>query len=109
MRVLVPYLAPRLEAFRPKDDERIAAAAAIRLPFPAPEGCVTGPCPAPGIVWECVGTTPFVKLAQIVFQCLWGAIEKEHLVECAMYTTFRAGPIVGDNHDQCIIQFANFF
>jgi hypothetical protein len=106
VRVLAADLAARADPRRPRDHERIGGPAPVRLALPAAERAVAGPGPAVGIVVVGVGPTELVDLRQVVLEALRDHVEEEHLVERTRRTALGRGAVVGDDHDQRVVELA---
>ena len=90
----------RLDAVRPGDDERVADAAAVGLPLPAPERRVAGPRPAPRVVVEVLRAADLVDDLEAVLERLRGVVEELRLVGGAGRAALGARAVVGDHHDR---------
>ena len=99
-------LAAGRDAGWPVHQERVARAAAVGLALPAAERRVAGPGPAPRVVVEGVGPAELVDLGQAVLQRLRGVVEELRLVGGAGRPALGARPVVGDHHDQGVVQLA---
>ncbi len=104
--VLCTHLAFSLDALGPVDDERVADAAAIGLALPAPERRVARPGPAPGVVVAHFRTTELVQSGQVLFQRALYVVEEQRFVNHAGRTAFGAGAVVGEHHNEGVVQFA---
>src|SRR5512145_2872333 len=93
-----------LDALRPRDDERVAGATTVGLSLPATEWRVPGPRPAPGVVVEVVGSAELVDDLQAVLEGLRGVVEELRLVGGAGVPTLGAGAVVGDHHDDGVVE-----
>ena len=80
VRVLRADLALALDLLRPRDDERVAGTATVRLALPAPERCVAGPRPPPRVVVEVLRTADLVDQLQALLQRLLRVVEELRLV-----------------------------
>jgi hypothetical protein len=89
------------------DDERIADAAAIGLALPAAEGRVAREGPAPGIVIEGRRASELVDLLQVFLERVGDVVEELVLVDRSGRPAFRACAVVGDEHDQRVVPFAD--
>ena len=107
VRVLGADLAARAHPVRPGEDERVGRAAAVGLALPAPERRVAGPRPAPRVV--VVGRRPaeVVDVAEVVLEALRHHVEEAHLVERAADAALGGGAVVGDDHDQRVVELAD--
>src|SRR5215203_4489531 len=106
MRVLRPHLSSCRDPVRPVNDERVADAAAIGLTLPAAEGSVARPRPAPSVVVEELRATQFVERGEVLLQRLRHEVEELVLVDRPSRAAFGAGAVVGDEHDQGVVQLA---
>ena len=104
MRVLRADLAPGRDPPRPGDDERIAGATPVGLPLPPAERRVPGPRPAPRVVVEVPGAADLVDQRQAFLQRLLGVVEELGLVGGPRGTALGAGAVVGDDHDQGVVE-----
>ena len=107
--ILRPHFAARLDALGPGDDARVGGAAPVGLALPAAEGRVAGVGPAPGIVVVGLDAAQLVEHLEVVFERFLHIVEEEHLVERADRTALGAGAVVGDDHDQGVVQLADLF
>ena len=107
--IMRAHLAARLDALGPRDDARVGGAAPVGLALPAAEGRVAGVGPAPGVVVEGLDAAQLVDHLEVIFQRFLDIVEEEHLVERADRTALGAGAVVGDDHDQRIVQLADLF
>ncbi len=105
--VMRSHLAAALNALGPRYDERIGGAAPVGLALPAAEGGVAGVGPAPGVVVVGFDTAQLIDHLEVVFQRFLDIVEEEHLVERAHRPAFGAGAVVGDDHDQRVVQLAD--
>ena len=105
--VLCANLAFGLDGVGPVHDEGIADAAAIGLAFPAAEGRVARPSPAPGIVIEVIGSTQFIDSSQVCFERVGHIVEKEIFVDRAGGSALRTGAIVRDHHNQRVLELVD--
>src|SRR5260221_7216023 len=87
--ILRAHLTLCLDATGPVDDERVADAATIGLAFPAAEGCVAGPGPAPWVVVEGLRPTQLVQLLQALLERLGCVVEELQLIGRACGATLR--------------------
>ena len=106
VRVLLADLAARGDACGPVHEERVARAAAVGFPLPAAERRVAGPGPAPRVVVERGRPAELVDLGQAVLQRLGGVVEELGLVGGAGGPALGARTVVGDHHDQRVVQLA---
>ena len=104
MRVLGADLAPGRDPPRPGDDERVAGAAPVGLPLPPAERRVPGPRPAPRVVVEVPGAADLIDQRQAFLQRLLGVVEELRLVGGPGGPALGAGAVVGDDHDQGVVQ-----
>ena len=107
--VLRAHLAARLDALGPRHDARVGGAAPVGLALPAAEGRVAGVGPAPRVVVAGLDATQLIEHLEVILECLLHIVEEEHLVERAHRSAFGAGAVVGDDHDQRIVQLADLF
>ena len=84
-------------------------AAPVGLALPAPEGRIAGVGPAPGVVVVGLDAAQLIEHLEVIFQRFLDIVEKEHLVERADRPAFGAGAVVGDDHDQGVVQLADLF
>ena len=94
------------DALRPGDDERVGGAAAVGLPLPPPERRVAGPRPAPRVVVEGRRAADLVDAREAVLEGLRGVVEELRLVGGAGRAALGAGAVVGDHHDDGVVQVA---
>ncbi len=106
MRVLMPDLALGLDPLRPVHEERIGHAAAKGLALPALERRVAGEGPAPGVVVEVFRPAEVVERREVLLQIVRHVVEELVLVGRAGRAAFRAGAVVGDEHDQRVVELA---
>ena len=106
VRVLGADLAPGRDPARPGDDERIAGAATVGLPLPPAERRVPGPGPAPRVVVEVLGAADLVDQLEAFLQRLLGVVEELRLVGGPGGPALGTGAVVGDDHDQGVVQLA---
>ena len=104
--VLRADLALRLDAFRPVHDERVAGATAIGLALPATERGIACKGPAPGIVVEGLRPAQLIQLRQALLQRLLRVVEELPLVGGASRAALGTGAVVGDDHDQRVVELA---
>ena len=104
MRVLGADLAPGRDPPRPADDERIAGAAPVGLPLPPAERRVPGPGPAPRVVVEVPGAADLIDQLEAFLQRLLRVVEELRLVGGPGGAALGAGAVVGDDHDQGVVQ-----
>ena len=107
MRVLRPHLAPRRHPGGPREDERVGRPAAVGLALPAPERRVPGPRPAPGVVVVGPRAAQLVDLREVLLEALRHLVEEEHLVEGSGDAALGRGAVVGDHHDQRVVELAD--
>ena len=105
--VMQSHLAAALNALGPGYDERIGGTPAVGLALPAAEGGVAGIGPAPGVVVVGFDAAQLIDHLEVVFQRFLDIVEEEHLVERAHRPAFGAGAVVGDDHDQRVVQLAD--
>ena len=89
---------------RPGDDERVAGAAPVGLPLPPAERRVPGPRPAPRVVVEVLGAADLIDQLEAFLQRLLGVVEELRLVGGPGGAALGAGAVVGDDHDQRVVQ-----
>ncbi len=106
VRVLGADLAPGRDPPRPADDERVAGPAPVGLPLPPAERRVPGPGPAPRVVVEVLGPADLIDQLEAFLQRLLGVVEELRLVGGAGGPALGAGAVVGDDHDQGVVQLA---
>ena len=104
MGVLVADLPASGDPGRPGHDEGIGGTAAVDLALPAPEGRVAGPRPAPRVVVVGRRSAQVVDALEVLGEVLRHHVEEEHLVERAGRTALGGGPVVGDDHDERVVQ-----
>ena len=109
VRVMRSYLAFCLDTLRPGDDARVGRAAPVGLALPAAEGRVAGIGPAPGIVVVGLDAAQLIEHLEVILERFLHVVEEEHLVERADRPALGAGAVVGDDHDQRIVQLADIF
>ena len=102
--VLRPYLTLCLDVGGPVHDERIARSPTVGLSLPAPQRCVPGKRPAPGVVIEVLGAAQLVDHLEAVLDGLGAVVEELRLVGGARHTPFCARTVVRDNHDQGVVE-----
>src|SRR5262245_40540289 len=107
MAVLCADLALGLDALRPDDHERIRDAAAVGLALPAPERRVPCVRPAPRVVVEVLRSAEVVDRSEVLLEIVGDVVEELALVYRAVRATLRAGAVVGDDHDQRVLVFAD--
>ena len=106
MRELVADLSLALNALRPVNEERVGRPAAIGFALPALERRIAGVGPSPGVVIEIFRAAEVVDRRQILLQVVRHIVEELVLVDRAVRAALRACAIVGDEHDQRIVEFA---
>ena len=94
------------EARRPAHDARIGDAALVHLALPPLERCVAGHRPAPRIVVVQRGTAELVDALAHLRPAGGIAVDHAHVVDRAGDTTFRAGAVVGHEHDHGVVGVA---
>ena len=104
VRVLGADLAPGLDPLRPGHDERIAGPAPVGLALPPAERRVPGQGPAPRVVVEVLGPADLIDQLQALLQRLLGVVEELRLVRGPGRPALGAGAVVGDDHDQRVVQ-----
>ena len=95
-----------LISLRPGDDEWIAGAAPVGLALPPPERRVPGPCPAPRVMVEEPGAAQLIDQLQALLERLLGVVEELCLVGGPGRPALGAGAVVGDDHDQRVVELA---
>ncbi len=95
-------------ALRPANNERVGNAAVEDVALPTFEGCVASHCPASSVVSVGVFGAPFIVMFQIGFKRVWYAIEKQVFVERSKETTLTGSTVIGNEHDQCVVQVTKF-
>ena len=106
VRVLGADLASGRDPLRPGHDERIGRAAAVGLALPAAERRVARPGPAPGVVVEGAGAADLVDPREALLDRLRRVVEELRLVGRAGRAALGAGAVVGDDHDQRVVELA---
>ena len=91
---------------RPGHDERVAGAAPVGFPLPPSERRVPGPGPAPRVVVEVLGPADLIDQLEALLERLLGVVEELRLVGGAGGPALGAGAVVGDDHDQRVVQLA---
>ena len=91
---------------RPRDDERVAGAAAVGLALPAPERRVARPGPAPRVVVEGGGAADLVDPREALLERLLRVVEELRLVRRARRPALGARAVVGDDHDEGVVELA---
>ena len=109
VRELRTDLARILDALRPVNDEGIGDAAAIGLALPSLERRVAGVRPSPGVVIEIFRAAEFVDRRQILLQIVGHVVEELVLVDRPVRSAFGTRAVVGNEHDQRIVEFAHLF
>ena len=104
--VLVADLAPSRGTGRPGDDAGIARPSVELVALPHLEGGVERHGPAGRIVVVGAGAAQLVDLGQILSQVVRDAVGELHFIDRAVRSAFAAGAVVGDQHDQGVVQFA---
>jgi hypothetical protein len=106
VRVLGPDLAARLDAFGPAHEKRVAHAAPVGLALPPAEGRVARVGPTPRVVIEVLRSADVVDGGQLLFQAVRHVVEELVLVDRAGWTSFGAGAVVRDHHDEGVLVLA---
>ena len=83
--------------------------AAVGLTLPAAERRVARPGPTPGIMVEGGWVTKLVDVRQVRRQIFFDVIEEQVFVDRTGRSAFRAGAVVGDQHDQGVLKLAERF
>src|SRR5262245_49759008 len=109
MPVLGAYFTLRFDAFRPVNDERIADTAAVGLALPTAKRRVARPRPAPGVVVTKFWPPKLVQSGEVLFQRSLHVVEEQRFVDHAGRAAFRAGAVVGDRHDDRVVELAEVF
>ena len=107
VRVLGAQLAARLHPIRPGEDERVGRAAAVGLALPAAERGVARPGPAPRVVVVGRRAAELVDVREVVLEGLGDLVEEAHLVERARHAALGGRAVVGDDHDQRVVELAD--
>ena len=87
-------------------DERIADAAAVCFPLPAPERGVARERPAPGVVVEVLRPAEIVDRRQVLLEIVGHVVEELVLVDGSGGPAFGTRAVVGDQHDQCVVELS---
>ena len=106
VRVLAADLALGLDALGPVHDEPVGDAAAVGLPLPPPERRVARERPAPRVVVEVLGAAEVVEGGEVLLEVVGHVVEELVLVHRAVRSALGAGPVVGDDHDDGVVQLA---
>jgi hypothetical protein len=109
MHVLLAHLAGRLDPLRPADDERIGRPAAVGLALPAPERRVARVRPTPRVVVEALRAAELVDRGEAVLERLRRVVEELRLVRRAGRPALGARAVVGDHHDQRVVELTDAF
>src|SRR5215813_6325843 len=109
MAVLRAHFTLRFDPFRPVNNEWIADTAAVGLALPTAKRRVAGPCPAPGVVVTKFWTAKLVQSGQVLFKGSLHVVEEQRFVDHAGWAAFRAGAVVGDRHDNRVVELAEVF
>ena len=109
MGILGTRFALGLDACGPVDDEGIGNAATVDFFFPAAERGVACVRPTPRIMVVRTRAAQLVDHLQIFLEILRGEIEEIVLIQTADLAPFGTGAVIGNEHDQRIIQLADLF
>ena len=100
-------LALGLDALGPVHEERVGDAAAVGLALPPAERRVAGERPAPRVVVEVLRPAQFVERVEVLLQVVGHVVEELVLVDRAVRPSFGARAVVGDHHDQRVVELAD--
>ena len=84
----------------------IGHAAAERLALPSLERRVASEGPSPSVVVEVFGPAEIIERREVFFQVIWHVVEELVLVGRAGRSAFGARAVVGDEHDQRVVELA---
>src|SRR5262245_7950575 len=104
MQELVAELAPRLDALRPRDYERVGDAAFEVVTLPHLERRVERPGPADGVVVVGRRRAELVELPQDGLDVVRDAVEELGLVDGTVRAAFAARAVVGDEDDDRVVE-----
>ena len=107
VRVLRAHVAAVLDPRRPVHDERVGRAAAVGFALPPAERRVPGEGPAPRVVVEVLRATELVDDLQAVLDRFRAVVEELGLVGGAGDAALGARAVVGDHHDQRVVELAD--
>ena len=103
--VLGAQFTPGLDALGPVDDQRVSDATVMNGLFKVFEGRIACHRPASVVVIVGLGCTPLVIAFHVFLHGRLGnAVEDQHLIVGAFQSSLAAGPVVGGDHDQCVVQ-----
>ena len=105
VQVLMADLAARGDVAGPGDQQRVGHAALVAgEPLPVREGRVERPRPAGGVVGIGVGPAELVDAGQVGLDGVGDVVEELVLVERAVGAALAAGPVVGGDDDDGVLQ-----
>ena len=82
-------------------------AAAVGLALPSPERGVAGEGPAPRVVVEVLRPAEVVERGEVLLQVVGHVVEELVLVDRAVRPALGARAVVGDHHDQRVVELAD--
>jgi hypothetical protein len=106
VRVLRTNLTRCLDPLRPGNDERVTRATAVGLALPAAERCVARPRPPPRVMIKGRRAADLVDSREAFFERLLCIVEELRLIRGAGRAALGARAVVGDDHDQCVLELA---